>query len=176
MLSLLAKYVPGGVWTPAARVIAARRYGVDDTTLVLTSIALEAGLSAISGVLVLLVGLLLVGPVSATIWPVAVFGALLVVLVHPRVFATSAGGLPGSMAFVFVVAIVATALLFALLCSYEITAKTTRWQLRALRRRALGDEALAPAGRSAAPAIGGPGGSGSTPPRSASPSRPAAAS
>jgi glycosyltransferase 2 family protein len=87
MLSLLAKYVPGGVWTPAARVVAARRYGVDDTTLVLTSIALEAGLSAISGVLVLLVGLLLVGPVSATIWPVALFGALLVVLVHPRVFA-----------------------------------------------------------------------------------------
>jgi uncharacterized membrane protein YbhN (UPF0104 family) len=87
MLSLLAKYVPGGVWTPAARVVAARRYGIDDTTLVLTSIALEAGLSAISGVLVLLVGLLLVGPVSATIWPVALFGALLVVLVHPRVFA-----------------------------------------------------------------------------------------
>jgi uncharacterized membrane protein YbhN (UPF0104 family) len=87
MLSLLAKYVPGGVWTPAARVVAARRYGVTDTTLVLTSIALEAGLSAISGVLVLLLGLLLVGPVSATIWPVALFGALLVVLVHPRVFA-----------------------------------------------------------------------------------------
>jgi hypothetical protein len=87
MLSLLAKYVPGGVWTPAARVVAARRYGIDDTTLVLTSIALEAGLSAISGVLVLLLGLLLVGPVSATIWPVALFGAVLVVLVHPRVFA-----------------------------------------------------------------------------------------
>jgi uncharacterized membrane protein YbhN (UPF0104 family) len=87
MLSLLAKYIPGGVWTPAARVVAARRYGVTDTTLVLTSIALEAGLSAISGVLVLLLGLLLVGPVSATIWPVTLFGALLVVLVHPRVFA-----------------------------------------------------------------------------------------
>ena len=87
MLSLLAKYIPGGVWTPAARVVAARRYGITDTTLVLTSIALEAGLSAISGVLVLLVGLLLVGPVSATIWPVALFGAVLVVLVHPRVFA-----------------------------------------------------------------------------------------
>jgi uncharacterized membrane protein YbhN (UPF0104 family) len=87
MLSLLAKYVPGGVWTPAARVVAARRYGVTDTTLVLTSIALEAGLSAISGVLVLLAGLLLVGPVSATIWPVVLFGAMLLVLVHPRVFA-----------------------------------------------------------------------------------------
>jgi uncharacterized membrane protein YbhN (UPF0104 family) len=87
MLSLLAKYVPGGVWTPAARVVAARRYGITDTTLVLTSIALEAGLSAISGVLVLLVGLLLVGPTSATIWPVLLFGGLLLVLVHPRVFA-----------------------------------------------------------------------------------------
>jgi uncharacterized membrane protein YbhN (UPF0104 family) len=87
MLSLLAKYIPGGVWTPAARVVAARRYGITDTTLVLTSIALEAGLSAIAGILVLLAGLLLVGPVSATIWPVALFGAVLIVLVHPRVFA-----------------------------------------------------------------------------------------
>jgi hypothetical protein len=86
MLSLLAKYIPGGVWTPAARVVAARRYGIDDTTLVLTSIALEAGLSAISGVLVLLVGILLVGNVTATVWPVVLFGVLLLVLVHPRVF------------------------------------------------------------------------------------------
>jgi hypothetical protein len=87
MLSLLAKYVPGGVWTPAARVVAARRYGVDDTTMVLTSIALEAGLSAIAGVLVLLVGILFVGSVTATVWPVALFAVLLVVLVHPRIFA-----------------------------------------------------------------------------------------
>jgi heme exporter protein C len=93
--------------------------------------------------------------------------------VHPRVLGAANGGLPGSMAFVFVCAIVAMALLFALLCSYEITAKTTRWELRALRRRALGEEALAPAGRSAAPAIGGPGGSA---PRGTAPSRPAAAS
>ena len=28
MVSMLAKYVPGGVWTPAARVVAARRAGV----------------------------------------------------------------------------------------------------------------------------------------------------
>jgi heme exporter protein C len=74
--------------------------------------------------------------------------------VHPRVFATSQGGLPGSMAFVFVVAIVAMALLFALLLSYEITAKQTRWQLRALQRRLLGEDAVAPLGRSAAPTLG----------------------
>jgi heme exporter protein C len=72
---------------------------------------------------------------------------------HPRVLGTTNGGLPGSMAFVFVVAIVAIALLFTLLCAYEIAAKQTRWQLRALRRRLLGEDALAPLGRSAAPAI-----------------------
>ena len=49
---MLAKYVPGGVWTPAARVVAVRRLGVTDTPLVLGSIALEAGLAAIAGVLV----------------------------------------------------------------------------------------------------------------------------
>ena len=46
MLSMLAKYVPGGVWTPAARVIALRRFGVKDTPVVLATILLEAGLSA----------------------------------------------------------------------------------------------------------------------------------
>jgi heme exporter protein C len=71
--------------------------------------------------------------------------------VHPRVFATSAGGLPGSMALVFAISTVAIALLFALLCAYEIGAKRARWQLRALRRRLLGEDAVAPAGRSAAP-------------------------
>lgn len=76
--------------------------------------------------------------------------------VHPRVFATSAGGLPGSMALVFVCALVAIALLFALLVAYEIAAKQTRWRLRALRRRVLGGEAVAPLGRSAAPSLGEP--------------------
>jgi heme exporter protein C len=77
--------------------------------------------------------------------------------VHPRVFATSSGGLPAQMAWVFVLAIVAVGLLFALLCAYEIAAKSARWELRALRRRLLGEDAVAPAGRSAAPtADGGP--------------------
>ena len=35
MLSMLAKYIPGGVWTPTARVVALRRFGVKDTPVVL---------------------------------------------------------------------------------------------------------------------------------------------
>ena len=76
--------------------------------------------------------------------------------VHPRTFGTTEGGLPSQMAWVFLVAIVAIALLFALMCCYEIAAKQTRWQLRALRRRLLGSDAVAPLGRSAAPALGEP--------------------
>jgi len=76
--------------------------------------------------------------------------------VHPRTFGTADGGLPSQMAWVFVVAIAAIALLFALMCCYEIAAKQTRWQLRALRRRLLGSDAVAPLGRSAAPALGEP--------------------
>jgi heme exporter protein C len=83
--------------------------------------------------------------------------------VHPRVLGTANGGLPGSMAFVFVCAIVAIGLLFALLVSYEIAAKQTRWKLRALRRRALGGEAVAPLGRSAAPSPGEPAPRGAVP-------------
>src|SRR3712207_5015317 len=44
MLSMLAKYVPGGVWTPAARVVALRRFDDKDTQVVLASVLLEAGL------------------------------------------------------------------------------------------------------------------------------------
>ncbi len=87
--------------------------------------------------------------------------------VHPRVLATSEGGLPGPMAFTFVVAIVAVALLFTVMCVYETTSKSTSWQLRALRRRLLGEEAVAPLGRTAAPAVDGPGASAAARPRNA---------
>lgn len=83
--------------------------------------------------------------------------------VHPRTFGTADGGLPGEMLFVFLVALVAAALLFALLCAFEIAAKQTRWQLRALRRRVLGGDAVAPRGRSAAPALDGPSTRGAVP-------------
>lgn len=74
-------------------------------------------------------------------------------LVHPRTFATADGGMPGQMMFVFLVSLVAMGLLFVLMVKYEITQKNVTWQLRALRRRLLGDDAVAPLGRSAAPTI-----------------------
>ena len=61
MLSMLAKYIPGGIWTPTARVVALRRFGVKDTPVVLASILLEAGLSALAGVGVFVVGLAIIG-------------------------------------------------------------------------------------------------------------------
>ena len=51
MLSMLAKYIPGGVWTPAARVVATKRIGFPSGP-VLASVGYEAGLSAIAGVIV----------------------------------------------------------------------------------------------------------------------------
>jgi heme exporter protein C len=72
---------------------------------------------------------------------------------HPRVF-SSTSNLPGSMAFTLLVSLVAMALLFATLCKYELTAKHTRAQLRALRRRLAGEGSPAPARtRSAAPSL-----------------------
>ena len=86
MVSMLAKYVPGGVWTPAARVMALRRYGVTATPTVLGSIALEAGLSAIAGVFVFIVSLPTVDDSDAPLWPLVGFAAALAVLLHPRIF------------------------------------------------------------------------------------------
>jgi heme exporter protein C len=57
---------------------------------------------------------------------------------HPRVLG-STSNLPGPMALTFLVALAAMTLLFATLCKYELTAKHTRAQMRALRRRLLGD-------------------------------------
>jgi hypothetical protein len=86
MVSMLAKYIPGGVWTPAARVVAARRAGITDAGLVTASILVEAGLSAVSGVLVFVVSLAWVNDLDEPIWPVLAFGAVLAVLLHPRIF------------------------------------------------------------------------------------------
>ena len=86
MVSMLAKYVPGGIWTPAARIVAMRRAGVTDTPTVLASVLLEAGLSAVSGVLVFLASLPTVSDVDAPLLPLAGFGLLVLVLLHPVVF------------------------------------------------------------------------------------------
>jgi len=86
MVSMLAKYVPGGVWTPAARVVAMRRAGVTDAALVTSAMLVEAGLSAVSGVLVFAISLAWVHGVNGPIVPIAVFGLVIAVLLHPRVF------------------------------------------------------------------------------------------
>jgi uncharacterized membrane protein YbhN (UPF0104 family) len=87
MVSMLAKYVPGGVWTPAARVAAlARLTGEKKTAVVLASILVEAVLSAISGVVVFVVSLAWVGGVDAPLAPLIGFAVLCAILLHPRVF------------------------------------------------------------------------------------------
>jgi glycosyltransferase 2 family protein len=86
MLSMLAKYVPGGVWTPAARVVALRRHGIRETPVVLATILLEAGLSAIAGVLVFVVGLMIVGGADAPLLPLGVFAVIVTFLLYPPVF------------------------------------------------------------------------------------------
>ena len=90
MLSMLAKYIPGGVWTPAARVVALRRFGVRETPVVLATILLEAGLSALAGVGVFVVGLALIGGADAPLLPLLAFAVLLAVLLYPPVFARAA--------------------------------------------------------------------------------------
>jgi uncharacterized membrane protein YbhN (UPF0104 family) len=86
MVSMLAKYIPGGVWTPAARVVAARRAGVTDGALVAASMLLEAGISAVAGVIVFVVSLAWVKGVDAPLAPLVAFGVVVAVLLHPRVF------------------------------------------------------------------------------------------
>src|SRR5439155_11830787 len=85
MVSMLAKYVPGGVWTPAARVVAARRAGVTDGALVTASMLLEAGISAVAGVIVFVVSLAWVRGVDAPIAPLVAFGGVVAVVLYPRV-------------------------------------------------------------------------------------------
>ncbi|HET9073108.1 MAG TPA: cytochrome c biogenesis protein CcsA [Solirubrobacteraceae bacterium] len=70
---------------------------------------------------------------------------------HPRVLNLEGGQLPASMATAFYVMVAAIALLFVTLMKYEMLAKSTRMETRRLRRRVLGDDAVAPVSRSAAP-------------------------
>jgi glycosyltransferase 2 family protein len=86
MVSMLAKYIPGGIWTPAARVVAARRAGVTDAALVTSSMLLEAGVSAVAGVIVFVVALPFVDNVDAPLVPLVIFGGVLAILVQPRIF------------------------------------------------------------------------------------------
>jgi hypothetical protein len=86
MVSMLAKYIPGGIWTPAARVVAARRAGITDAGLVTVSILLEAGISAVAGVIVFVVSLAWTEEVKAPILPIVLFAVVVTALLHPRIF------------------------------------------------------------------------------------------
>jgi glycosyltransferase 2 family protein len=87
MVSMLAKYLPGGLWTPAARTVALRKSaGVTETPTILASILVEAALSAISGVVVFVVSLAWVRGVDAPLLPLVLFAILCALLLHPRIF------------------------------------------------------------------------------------------
>lgn len=87
MASMLAKYIPGGIWTPAARVVWLRKAArVERTSVVVASILLEAGLSAVAGVLVLVCALPFVEGWDAPIWPVVLFGIGIAGILHPRIY------------------------------------------------------------------------------------------
>ena len=86
MVSMLAKYIPGGVWTPAARVVAARRAGITDSGLVTMSILVEAGISAVAGVIVFVVSLAWMDEVNAPVVPIVAFAVVVTALLHPRIF------------------------------------------------------------------------------------------
>jgi heme exporter protein C len=72
-------------------------------------------------------------------------------LSHPRVLATSEGGLPGSMQLPFYTMILGIGLLFVTITQYEMASKHTKANLRALRKRLGGDDE--PRRRSAAPVL-----------------------
>jgi uncharacterized membrane protein YbhN (UPF0104 family) len=86
MTSILAKYVPGTVWIPAARIAALQRFGIRNTPLVLGSMVMEAGLSALAGILVFFVSLTTVGFSSAPVLPLLALALVAIVGLHPRIF------------------------------------------------------------------------------------------
>jgi heme exporter protein C len=71
--------------------------------------------------------------------------------VHPRVLTLGGGNLPGPMRLTFLVSLAGIVLLFTTLWKYEMTIKNTRFAVRRLRRTLLGEDAVRPIGRSAAP-------------------------
>jgi heme exporter protein C len=73
-------------------------------------------------------------------------------LIHPRVFATTGGGLPGDMMLTFLVSLAAMALLWITLVRFELTAKNASAQLSRLRRAITEPETTGPA--AARPAAG----------------------
>jgi heme exporter protein C len=74
-------------------------------------------------------------------------------VIHPRTLGTTTGGMPGEMMLTFLVALAGMGLLFVTLWKYEMAAKVTRGQIKALRRKLTGEHAPVVSGRSAAPQV-----------------------
>jgi heme exporter protein C len=74
-------------------------------------------------------------------------------VIHPRVFATANGGLPGDMRIAFLVCLLGMALLYVTLWRYEMASKLASGRVRSLRRKLGGDDAVSPRGRTAAPSL-----------------------
>jgi heme exporter protein C len=68
-------------------------------------------------------------------------------LVHPRVFATSEGGLTTKMTVTFLVCFAGIALLWETLVRFELAAKSSRARIGRLRRALEGDEVAVPSSR-----------------------------
>src|SRR5688572_28185662 len=64
-------------------------------------------------------------------------------LVHPRVFATAEGGMPGEMWLTLIVCMAGMALLWLTLVRFELAAKSASARLRRLRRALEGEERVA---------------------------------
>ena len=77
-------------------------------------------------------------------------------LVHPRVFATAEGGMPGKMWLTFLVCMAGAALLWTSLVSFELMAKRASASLARLRRTLLDSAPKPAASRHAAPATPSP--------------------
>jgi heme exporter protein C len=72
-------------------------------------------------------------------------------VIHPRVFATAEGGLPGSMLFTFLVCFAGFVLLWVSLVKLELVGKQVSGQVSKLRRQMLGQADRSSAGRRISP-------------------------
>jgi heme exporter protein C len=74
-------------------------------------------------------------------------------LVHPRVFASTNGGLPGSMLLTFLVCMAGMALLWVALVRFELAAKSASASLKRLRRALEGEPEIPRQGSRIAPGV-----------------------
>ena len=74
-------------------------------------------------------------------------------LVHPRVFATANGGLPGSMLLTFLVCLVGMSVLWVALVRFELAAKSASASLSRLRRALEGETHVPASGSRIAPGV-----------------------